>query len=169
MASGIVFGLSGREIATRITPNEGIWRSGWNALRIWVAIGLSFALGLALLGWGVDGLFGKDSLGPGFWLLRFGLPLGLIFLAPPLALARGGRVFLQHFALRFVLWRSGALPWRYATFLDHCVEHVLLQRVGGGYIFIHRLLLEYFAALGESQGSASTPTPPAQHKRAVNA
>jgi hypothetical protein len=167
MASGIVFGLSGHEITTRITPNEGIWRSARNALRIWLAIGLSFALGLTLLGWGIDGLFGQQSLGPGFWFVGFGLPLGMVFLAPPLALARGGRVFLQHFALRFVLWCNGVLPWRYASFLDHCVERVLLQRVGSGYIFIHRLLLEYFAALDRTQASTDSPTPPAQRERTV--
>jgi hypothetical protein len=38
-------------------------------------------------------------------------------------------------------------PWRYARFLDYCVERIFLRKVGGGYIFVHRMLMEYFAAL----------------------
>ncbi|MEA5508769.1 hypothetical protein VB715_03245 [Crocosphaera sp. UHCC 0190] len=34
-------------------------------------------------------------------------------------------------------------PWNYARFLDYCTEQLLLQRVGGGYRFIHRLLQEH--------------------------
>ncbi len=33
----------------------------------------------------------------------------------------------------------------YARFLDYCHERILLRKVGGGYIFVHRLLQEYFA------------------------
>ena len=32
-------------------------------------------------------------------------------------------------------------------FLDHCVDLIFLRRVGGGYIFIHRLLMEPFAEM----------------------
>ncbi len=32
-------------------------------------------------------------------------------------------------------------------FLDDATDRLLLRRVGGGYLFIHRLLLEYFARL----------------------
>jgi hypothetical protein len=58
----------------------------------------------------------------------------------------GGKEVIRHFSLRFVLWRTGALPWRLARFLDHAsVELQILQKAGGGYIFVHRLLLEHFA------------------------
>jgi hypothetical protein len=36
--------------------------------------------------------------------------------------------------------------------LDHAAERVLLYKVGGGYVFVHRLLMEHFAAL--DSGSA---------------
>jgi hypothetical protein len=36
-------------------------------------------------------------------------------------------------------------------FLDHAAERILLRKVGGGYIFVHRMLLEYFANLEEEQ------------------
>ena len=32
-------------------------------------------------------------------------------------------------------------------FLDHCVDLIFLRRVGGGYIFVHRLLMEHFAEM----------------------
>ncbi len=37
--------------------------------------------------------------------------------------------------------------WSYSRFLDYAAERILLRKVGGGYIFAHRLLLEYFASL----------------------
>ncbi|MCI0654372.1 MAG: TIR domain-containing protein [Methylococcaceae bacterium] len=54
---------------------------------------------------------------------------------------------IQHYTLRLILWRSGYTPFNYIKFLDYCTQIILLKKVGGGYIFIHRMLLEYFAAL----------------------
>jgi hypothetical protein len=54
---------------------------------------------------------------------------------------------IQHYALRFILYRNDHIPWNYARFLDYAAERVLLRKVGGGYIFIHRLLQDYFASL----------------------
>ena len=31
-------------------------------------------------------------------------------------------------------------------FLDYAAERLFLRKVGSGYLFVHRLLLEYFAA-----------------------
>lgn len=63
------------------------------------------------------------------------------------ALAFGGSTCLSHDTLRFVLWRTNAIPLRYARFLDYAAERIFLRKVGGGYIFVHHRLLEYFAAL----------------------
>ena len=65
----------------------------------------------------------------------------------------GGWAYLRHYVLRLLLWRAGAIPWNYPRFLDYAAEHILLRKVGGGYIFVHRLLLEYFASLD----TTSTP------------
>jgi len=54
---------------------------------------------------------------------------------------------LKHLSLRLVLWHSGAIPWNYAHFLDYAAERIFLQKVGGGYIFIHRMLMEHFAQM----------------------
>jgi hypothetical protein len=72
-------------------------------------------------------------------LLIFGLMFGLI---------RGLGAIIKHYSLRLVLWRSGKTPFKFIPFLDHCAKLILLKKVGGGYIFIHRMLLEYFAKLG---------------------
>ncbi|MCS6812158.1 MAG: hypothetical protein NZ772_01070 [Cyanobacteria bacterium] len=40
------------------------------------------------------------------------------------------------------------IPWNYARFLNYATDLTCLPKVGGGYIFIHHLLLEYFAESG---------------------
>lgn len=84
----------------------------------------------------VGGLVGGLDLG-----LGFGLDLGLDY---------SGLTILQHYTLRFVLHRTGAMPWHYVHFLEEAHERILLQPAvgGGGYRFIHPLLQEYFASLG---------------------
>ncbi|NER99756.1 MAG: hypothetical protein F6J86_39110, partial [Symploca sp. SIO1B1] len=57
-----------------------------------------------------------------------------------------GIACMQHLSLRLVLYCNGYIPWNYARFLDYTTRLIFLQKVGGGYIFIHRLLLEHFAA-----------------------
>ena len=64
--------------------------------------------------------------------------LGLLF---------GGRACIQHLVLRIMLWRNGSAPLNYVRFLDYAAGRIFLRKVGGGYIFVHRLLLEYFASL----------------------
>jgi hypothetical protein len=39
------------------------------------------------------------------------------------------------------------MPLNYVRFLDYCVDRVLLRRVGGGYMFIHRTMMEHIAGL----------------------
>jgi hypothetical protein len=59
----------------------------------------------------------------------------------------GGKICIQHFTLRLILYMGGYIPWNYARFLDYATECNFLQKVGGGYIFIHHLLLEHFAQM----------------------
>lgn len=64
----------------------------------------------------------------------------------------GGMAWSRHMALRIVLSRNNWLPRprQLVPWLDEMAALGLLRRVGGGYIFIHRSLLEYFAALQET-------------------
>jgi hypothetical protein len=75
-------------------------------------------------------------------VLGIGLFFGLIG-----GLAMGGSAYLKHYVLRFLLWRNDYAPLNYIRFLDYAAERVFLRKVGGGYIFTHRLLMEYFASL----------------------
>src|SRR5207248_4074953 len=92
--------------------------------------------------WLSDGLIGGLIIG-----LSTGLLAGLL---------NGGLACLRHYVLRFLLWRDGSIPWNYPHFLDYAAERILLGKVGGGYIFVHRLLLEYFASLDTTPPSEST-------------
>ncbi len=118
------FGLSagltpGAEISTKRIPNQGIWDSLANA-RKWLLI---FVL--------IDMLFFRS-----FVLFYVGLLMGLRL---------GGIACIQHLVLRLILCFNGDIPWNYTHFLDYTVGRLLLQRVGGGYRFIHILLQEHFA------------------------
>jgi hypothetical protein len=57
----------------------------------------------------------------------------------------------HHYIARWLLYRNGSLPLSLVPFLDSCAERIFLRKVGGGYIFVHRLLMEHFAALDTSQ------------------
>jgi hypothetical protein len=48
----------------------------------------------------------------------------------------------------------GSTPFNFIKFLDQCARLIFLKKVGGGYIFIHRVLLEYFADLPVRDTSA---------------
>jgi hypothetical protein len=75
------------------------------------------------------------------WLiggLIFGLIGGLFF---------GGLFVLRHLVVRLFLWKSNSGPLRYVPFLEQSKQLLFLRQVGGGYIFVHRLLREYFVSL----------------------
>jgi len=53
-----------------------------------------------------------------------------------------------------LLARQGVLPFPFRdrdliAYLDAMAERLLLRRVGGGWMFIHRVLLDYFAENSE--------------------
>ncbi|MEL7350374.1 MAG: glycine zipper family protein [Cyanobacteria bacterium P01_A01_bin.116] len=118
---GLFGGLKGPGIGNKTKPNQGIWRSARNA-------GI-LTLVLALFGGMASGLIA---------MLIFGLFGGLL---------GGGSACIRHSSLRLMLYRVGYIPWNYARFLDYAAERLFLQKVGGGYIFIHRMLLEHFAQM----------------------
>jgi hypothetical protein len=62
---------------------------------------------------------------------------------------------IRHFALRSLLSCYGYLPFNLVPFLEYAKDRLLLRHVGGAYIFVHRTLMEYFAALDENFGDPS--------------
>ena len=144
---GIVLGFNGLGMERSVRPNQGIWRSAQNAVRIGLAIWLGVGVSLGLLladAWRLA-LGGMQVLDVGAAVfLGVGLSFGIIA-----SLFFGGQAVVQHSVLRVLLRRVGLIPWRWVEFLDFAAGLVLLQKVGGGYIFIHRLLLEYFADSGQ--------------------
>jgi transcriptional regulator with XRE-family HTH domain len=142
---GTIFtaGLTAGEVETRTMPNQGIRRSARNAL----CLALGWGLVAGLINGLVAGLVTTIILGPKSGLLA-GVALTLVGgLGAGLAqgLLYGGFACVQHIVLRLVLYRSGMIPWNYADFLDCTVGRLFLRKVGGGYVFVHRLLLEHFA------------------------
>ncbi|MBN2502957.1 MAG: NACHT domain-containing protein [Anaerolineales bacterium] len=72
---------------------------------------------------------------------------GLIFLASIFPFLDYVRLTTTHYILRYALSSDGQIPWKFNRFLDYAAERTLLRKKGGGYIFIHRMLMEYFAEL----------------------
>ncbi|HEX5691394.1 MAG TPA: hypothetical protein VFX76_15375, partial [Roseiflexaceae bacterium] len=135
LAFSLVSGLTGGEIETNARPNQGIYRSARYALVLGLSAWLIVGLAGALSDRAALGLVQRVISG-----LEFGLAGGFV-----VGLGWGGFVCLQHLLLRFMLWRNGMAPWRYAHFLGYAAESLFLRKVGGGYVFIHRLLLMHFA------------------------
>lgn len=122
---GLVRGLTAPSIQTVTKPNYGIRQSCKNAL----IFGFMGFLGLGLAAQSLKWSFL-------YWAI-FGFGFGFII--------GGGEACIKHLILRLVFYHSQAIPWNYANFLDFATERLFLQKVGGGYIFVHRLLLEHFA------------------------
>ncbi|GAP99812.1 transcriptional regulator [Leptolyngbya sp. NIES-2104] len=131
----IGFGLTSSEIETKILPNQGIRRSGRSALQMSLFMGIPFGIAHAV-GYGLT-LDWAGAIGNG-------LSAGLVG-CTTLWLMCGGLTCIQHLIIRVFLWKAGVAPWNYAEFLDHAAEQMFLQKVGGGYLFVHRLLLDHFA------------------------
>ncbi|NER91568.1 NACHT domain-containing protein [Moorena sp. SIO3A2] len=141
--------IAGPEIKTKTSPNEGIWRSAFNACKGWLFFSLPFGLlsfGVGLVITILDGLTPETPILLLFILINSllisGMSIGLY-----VWLRIGGVTCIKHFFLRFVLYRNNYIPWNYARFLDYAADRIFLQKVGGGYIFIHRMLMEHFAQI----------------------
>jgi phospholipase C len=144
-ASGAVFGplyalfslLTVEAVDVRTKPNQGTLNSFINALIILLVAGLS--LGVAC---GILARFSLDLDWPEG--LKYGLLAGtLVGLVS--GLIGGGIYAIRNVVLRLIFSISGCFPFRYGSFLDYAVRKLLLHKVGAGYIFVHRTLLQYLA------------------------
>jgi len=136
---GIAKGIERVDLIAQTVPNQGIRQAINNSL-IGIVVGLAIGV---LISFVLSVLFNATELS--LWL-PFGLSLDSV-IGLFLAIILGGYAVLNHYTLRFILFRGKYMPWRYVKFLDFATERVFLYRVGGGYIFVHRLLMEHFAAM----------------------
>jgi hypothetical protein len=73
----------------------------------------------------------------------------------------GGLVgIVQSYIVRFWLWHTHTFPLKAVRFLDDATARILLRRVGDGYSFWHRLLLDYFDDLDRTESSEATHAQP---------
>ena len=134
-------GLRPGDLRLRMSPGQGVaqsLRSGITVMtRVMTLAGL--LLGLALSA--ATLIAGRTIIiaaAPWMvWLLTY---LGLGF-----ALAFGLLAYLQHARLRRILHNRGHIAEEYPAFLNQTAERNLLRKVGGGYTFVHALLLQYFS------------------------
>ena len=151
----VLLALEPSERAIKVRANAGIHQSLENALRV--------SLGALLF------------VGPFFYFivqpyithpladvpeysgnpqLIVGVSVGL-FAFTAMFLIYGGFTVLMHYVLRLWLaWRT-PLPFDLVSMLDRAAELGLLRRVGGGYMFLHRTLLDYFAEGDAARGVKS--------------
>jgi hypothetical protein len=164
---GLFQGVSNERIEdnARRLPNQGVRRSLHNSVLLALISngiivlfgGLSSGLSIGLIEGLDQGLsYGlNEGLRFGFGVglnegLDFGLSYGLILAVCGgllVCASRGGLAVLRHYVIRLLLARSHTFPWHAPRFLEEATARILLRRVGGGYSFPHRLLLDYFANL----------------------
>jgi hypothetical protein len=139
LTAGLLKWLTMQRGEAEIVPKEDVPSATRNALVGGVAStilsGLIYGLTLGI----IFGFLSRQDLG-----IRAGIMLG-VTLGLVVALRTGGGAYLQHRALLSVLYLKDYGPWRYTEFLDNAAERLFLRKVGRGYIFVHRLLLEHFA------------------------
>ncbi|MEM7716349.1 MAG: hypothetical protein AAF349_22725 [Cyanobacteria bacterium P01_A01_bin.68] len=137
---GLIFGIEGVEIEKKKIPNQGIHQSIINTLLLFFlgcifATLLIFIFQVIQLGYTLINEILVISIATG---LLFGILLGVV---------RSGTTAIKHLVLRVILWSNGYIPWNYAKFLNYSTNRLFLQRVGGGYRFIHKMLQDHFAQM----------------------
>jgi class 3 adenylate cyclase len=147
MALGIIGGYRGEAISITTTPNQGIWRSFGRSLILVLAttvIGVILGVVFKITSY-------HNTYYYSYWILIVG---GLLGCGIGLVIAQFsvGAISIKHFILRVLLFFSGKIPWNYASFLNYATDSILLQKIGGGYVFGHRLLLEHFSEIHHERG-----------------
>jgi hypothetical protein len=124
VAAGVLRMFLAETADARSRTNEGTRRS----IRV-AALLTSLTIVIALFAALRDGLH--------FWLAFSMIVAGL----------SGGLFAIRHMVLRAVLWLIRDAPFRYPRFLEYATARLFLRKAGGGFIFMHRMLLDYFASL----------------------
>lgn len=159
LALSVALGIEPRDQQSRLRPAQGLRQSLRSASLVGVATGL---LAGAAVGYGAVSLV-LPHVAPGSPLRAMEDPRLSLFLSASgftglvAALAYGGTAVILHAAVRIVIALRSPLPLRLATWLDRATDRGLLRRVGGGWMFLHDTLLDYFHHLAVSgQGRAAS-------------
>ena len=124
-------------------PNEGIRRSCKNALFAACVFGPIGGVMSGIITGVSFGVIGRLADWPAL-TLGFTIVFVIMFVVQ-FAFIYGGIAVLEHYVLRWYLWRLGDMPLHYVQFLDAACSRVLLQKIGGSYTFPHRILLEHLS------------------------
>lgn len=131
LVEGIIWGTCVPELEKTTVNNQGMKESAKNAVFFtFIGGGAWLLLYIAVLKLMGESLELQS-------LLVDSISCGLFF-----GIYVGGFACLQHFVLRFLLWRSGDIPWNYAQFLKYATERGFLEPEAGGYRFKHSYLLQ---------------------------
>lgn len=126
--------LVGAKLETRAIPNQGIRNSLFN-IGYLLIITFPIVVVLIIISYLNElRLIRQISFMSAFFIL---FSLNFFFVSP----------VMQYFSLRIMLYITDQTPWNYARFLDYSTDRLFLQRVGGGYRFIHDLLRQHFATM----------------------
>ena len=136
----VAHALEKDEMKMRTTPGQGFVRSAQNGRLVGILTGLGTAVTLGL-GW----LIANWLKMPLTWQTFLPFMVGIaLYLGVSAGLAYGGLAALQQRRLSRILTQHQLAPADYIHFLDYAAERNLLRKVGGGYMFVHLLLLDYF-------------------------
>jgi serine/threonine protein kinase len=135
-----ITGFQSNQLQLSSAINEKIHRSLRNGLQMGLvgAVAVMCLIGIVFHPIGFDLSEGAPAL---FNVLPFAVTAFFVY---------GGGVTLKHFVLRRELMHQQILPANFIDLLQEGVQLGIIRRVGGGFIFIHRYLLEYFAGLQDN-------------------
>jgi hypothetical protein len=168
--AGIVLGLliglttllTSERIESRRIANQGVHDSIKNALVIFILstlfTGSPMMLFILKFPSAIHSVRVADlieHLGPLRAGLMFGFGVGSVFGLFG-GMIGGGLYVLRHFVMRLFLWTNRSMPWHSIALLDYASERLFLRKVGGGYIFIHRMLMDYFVSLSAGKEPETT-------------
>lgn len=161
-------GLDSVEVEQRTVPNQGIKNSAKNFTIFLLICGVIGAVILGVLIWVIEHI--RMTKTPEILpVIITGMIIGgMIVMSVGMITGRkfGGAACIQHFHLRLILCQKGRIPWNYARFLDYASKRLLMKKVGGGYIFYHRMLMEHFAQV-KPVATPSNPLPVARFSTPV--
>ncbi len=150
LSQTVAHALERDEMKMRTVPGQGFTRSAQNGRLVGAVttVGTAVLLGL---GWLLTVWLNVPLAWAAFLPFAVGISL---YLGISAGLAYGGLAALQQRQLHRVLARQQLAPANYIHFLDYAAERNLLRKVGGGYMFVHLLLLDYFRETARNNGAS---------------